>query len=108
MARFIIAHDLGTTGNKATLFDEEGNCLASSFFGYETYFPDALSVEQDALAYWKAVVSSTRELLTGSGVSKEDIAVMAFSGQMMGALPVDEKGNPLYRILIWADRRSIQ
>lgn len=108
MARFIIAHDLGTTGNKATLFDEEGNCLASSFFGYETYFPDALSVEQNALDYWKAVVSSTRELLAVSRVNKEDIAAIAFSGQMMGALPVDEKGNPLYRILIWADRRSIQ
>ncbi|MGC8779011.1 MAG: xylulokinase, partial [Candidatus Caldatribacteriaceae bacterium] len=108
MAKFIIAHDLGTTGNKATLFDEEGNCIASSFSGYETYFPDALSVEQDALSYWKAVVASTRELLAQSRISREDVAVIAFSGQMMGALPVDAKGNPLYRILIWADRRSIQ
>ena len=108
MAKFIIAHDLGTTGNKATLFNEEGQCLASSFFGYETYFPDALAVEQDALSYWKAVVASTRELLAKSGVDKEDVAVIAFSGQMMGALPVDEKGNPLYRILIWADRRSVR
>ncbi|MGQ9473889.1 MAG: xylulokinase [Candidatus Caldatribacteriaceae bacterium] len=108
MAKFIIAHDLGTTGNKATLFDEEGNCLASAFCGYETYFPDALSVEQNALDYWEAVVSSTRKLLAESRVDKEDIAALSFSGQMMGALPVDEKGNPLYRILIWADRRGIQ
>lgn len=108
MAKFILAHDLGTTGNKATLFDQEGNCLATSFFGYATHFPDALSVEQDPLDYWRAVVASTRELLRKSGVDREEVAVMAFSGQMMGALPVDVQGNPLYRILIWADRRSIR
>ena len=28
MARYILAHDLGTTGNKATLFDAEGTILA--------------------------------------------------------------------------------
>jgi len=27
MKRFILAHDLGTTGNKATLFDDEGRLM---------------------------------------------------------------------------------
>ena len=35
-AQFILAHDLGTTGNKASLFDGEGKVLASAFFGYGT------------------------------------------------------------------------
>ncbi|MCX7730293.1 MAG: xylulokinase [Candidatus Caldatribacterium sp.] len=108
MGKLIIAHDLGTTGNKATLFDPEGKILASSFFGYETFYPDALSVEQDPEDYWKAVVASTQELLFKAQVRKEDIGVVSFSGQMMGALPVDERGYPLARIIIWADRRGIK
>jgi len=108
MGKFILAHDLGTTGNKATLFDETGECVASSFSGYETFFPDALSVEQEPRHYWEAVVHSTRELIAKSGAKKEDIVALAFSGQMMGALPVDRKGNPLSRILIWADRRGVE
>lgn len=31
MAKLILAHDLGTTGNKATLFDENGCLIASDF-----------------------------------------------------------------------------
>ncbi|MEN3203506.1 MAG: xylulokinase [Atribacterota bacterium] len=108
MGKLIIAHDLGTTGNKATLFDPEGKILASSFFGYETFYPDALSVEQNPEDYWKAVCVSTQELMEKAKVRKEDIGVVSFSGQMMGALPVDAKGNPLARIIIWADRRGIK
>ena len=108
MGKLIIAHDLGTTGNKATLFDPEGRCLASSFVGYETFYPDALSVEQNPEDYWKAVISSTRNLLEKARVTKEDVGVVSFSGQMMGALPVDASGNPLYRIIIWADRRGVK
>ncbi|MGQ9623201.1 MAG: xylulokinase [Candidatus Caldatribacteriaceae bacterium] len=108
MGKLIIAHDLGTTGNKATLFDPEGRCLASSFAGYETFYPDALLVEQNPEDYWKAVIFSTRSLLEKARVTKEDIGVVSFSGQMMGALPVDASGNPLYRIIIWADRRAVE
>ncbi|HSV32383.1 MAG TPA: xylulokinase [Atribacteraceae bacterium] len=107
MAKLILAHDLGTTGNKATLFDETGYMIESDFFGYETYFPDALSVEQDPNDYWEAVVNTTRRLLKNSGYSREDVAVVSFSGQMMAALPVDDRGNPLSRTLIWADRRGV-
>jgi len=41
MKSFILAHDLGTTGNKATLYDPEGKLLASSFYPYPTYYPRA-------------------------------------------------------------------
>jgi len=107
MSKLILAHDLGTTGDKASIFDAEGKCLASTVYQYETYFPDSLSVEQDPRDYWKAVVCSTQKLLSQGKFGPQDIGVVTFSGQMMGALPVDEDGNPLYRILIWADRRSV-
>ncbi len=107
MKRFILAHDLGTTGNKATLFDEEGRLVASTFSGYETSRPQATWAEQDPDDWWRAVTNATRELLSKSRVVPQEIAVISFSGQMMGCLPVDAAGNPLRPCIIWADQRAV-
>ena len=103
---YVLAHDLGTTGNKANLFDEQGQPVASSFAGYETAYPRPGWAEQEAADWWRAVRDSTRELLASSGVAPGSIAVVSFSGQMMGALPVDEEGVPLRSSIIWADQRA--
>ena len=107
MKRFILAHDLGTTGNKATLFDDEGRLIASTFGGYETVHPQPTWAEQDPNDWWRAVCNATRALLAKSKVASQDIAVVSFSGQMMGCLPVDAAGNPLRPCIIWADQRGI-
>lgn len=107
MKRFILAHDLGTTGNKATLFDDEGRLVASAFSGYETAHPQATWAEQNPDDWWRAVTNATRDLLSISRVAPQEIAVIAFSGQMMGCLPVDEAGNPLRPCIIWADQRAV-
>lgn len=107
MKRFILAHDLGTTGNKATLFDDEGRLIASTFGGYETVHPQPTWAEQDPNDWWRAVCNATRALLAKSKVASQDIAGVSFSGQMMGCLPVDAAGNPLRPCIIWADQRGI-
>ncbi|HOK30088.1 MAG TPA: xylulokinase [bacterium] len=108
MGNYILSHDLGTTGNKSTIYDREGNLIASSFYPYSTYYPYPNWVEQNPLDYWEAVKISTRELLARSKVEAGDIAVISFSGQMMGCLPVDRDGNPLRNIIIWADQRGTE
>ena len=37
--QYILAHDLGTTGNKASLYDRDGQVLASAFHGYGLELP---------------------------------------------------------------------
>ncbi len=107
MKRFILAHDLGTTGNKATLFDDEGRLIVSTFGGYETAHPQPTWAEQDPNDWWRAVCNATQALLSRSKVASQDIAGVSFSGQMMGCLPVDAAGNPLRPCIIWADQRGI-
>jgi xylulokinase len=102
----ILAHDLGTTGNKATLFDLSGSSLASTFRGYQTDYPHPNWAEQDAADWWHAVSESTRELLAASGLAARDVAVVSFSGMMNGALPIDGSGQPLRPAIIWADQRA--
>ncbi len=104
---FILAHDLGTTGNKATLFDTDGAIVASIFAGYPTAYPRPNWVEQDPAEWRQALFSSTQQLLDQAGIDPEQIAVISFSGHMHSALPVDRKGTPLRPAIIWADQRAI-
>ena len=92
---YIIAHDLGTSGNKATLYDERGVLVASSTtaYGVSTLRPGY--VEQNPDDWWSAVASSTRDLLASSKVPPSAIACVTFSGQMMGCLAAEGDGTPL-------------
>ena len=56
----IIAHDLGTTGNKATLYDRDGRLVGSVFYGYETEYAHTGWAEQNPENWWLAVCRSTR------------------------------------------------
>jgi xylulokinase len=104
----IIAHDLGTSGNKATLYDDQGTLLSSAFFGYSTEYPHVGWAEQDPQDWWKAVCTSTHELLRQGGVGRNEVACLVFSGQMMGCVPIDRNGRPLRNAIIWADQRSVE
>jgi xylulokinase len=108
MANYIIAHDLGTTGNKATLYDREGQLVGSSFFAYGTEYAYTGWAEQNPEDWWEAVCQSTQRLLQDTHVSKNDIACITFSGQMMGAVALDRDGRPLRNAIIWADQRALE
>lgn len=104
--KYILAHDLGTSGNKATLFSEEGSLVASVTQHYPVYYSNGNWAEQDPNDWWNAVVESTRQLV--AHVDPADIAAASFSGQMMGCVCVDEAGNPLRNAIIWADMRATE
>jgi len=106
LAELILAHDLGTTGNKASLFDRQGRAVASAFAGYEVSYPRPGWAEQDAEDWWQAIAASTRELLADEGIAPSDVAAVTFSGQMMGCLLLDAQKRPLRSALIWADTRA--
>lgn len=106
MAKYILAHDLGTSGNKATLFSDAGKLIQSEVQGYPAHYFNDTWVEQDADDWWKAVCTSSRRLIDSSGICAEEIGAISFSGQMMGCLCVDAKGRPLRPSIIWADQRA--
>jgi xylulokinase len=49
--RYIMAHDLGTTGDKATLYDETGMLCASAFAAYDTFYSATGWAEQNAIQW---------------------------------------------------------
>jgi xylulokinase len=108
MKNHLIAHDLGTTGNKATLYDREGALVGSAFYGYDTEYARTGWAEQNPEDWWQAVCISTRQLLQQTGARADDVACIVFSGQMMGCVPLDKYARPLRKAIIWADQRSVE
>jgi len=107
MSNYILAHDVGTGGNKAVLVDPStGHIHSSTFEPYETRYPRPDWAEQDPTDWWQAVVLSTRRLLGQSGVRPEEILAMIFSTQMLGVVPMSATGEPLRPAIIWLDSRA--
>lgn len=106
--RYILAHDLGTTGNKANLFDEQGHWVAGHLEPYPVHYPQPGWAEQDPSDWWRAVCNATRALLAQTHVAPRNIAAVTFSGQMMGVVAVDNRGVPLRTAIIWADQRATE
>jgi xylulokinase len=107
MGKKIISFDLGTGGNKASLYDLQGNCLASTFVPYGTAYPHVGWHEQRPVDWWAAVVQSAQKLMQSSGVDKNDVTCLCISGHSLGAVPIDMQGNLLRESTpIWSDVRA--
>jgi xylulokinase len=108
MAKYILAHDTGTGGNKAVLCDLNGKVLFSAYQSYGLSYPQPGWVEQDPDELWRAVASTTRKVLLESGINPADVVGVGISAQMWNTLPVDERGKPLTQMLSWLDLRSVR
>ena len=103
-AKYILAHDLGTSGDKASLFTTDGDFVATVTTGYpKTSFPDG-GVEQDPEDWWKAFCLSTKQLL--ANIDPHDILVVGFDGTFPCCLCLDSHGNKLHNAFIWQDVRA--
>ena len=105
MADLILAHDLGTSGDKATLYSVEGALVASTTAAYDTHYFNGNWAEQNPNAWWDAAARASREVL--SEVDADRVGAVSFSGQMMGCVCVDAQGRALRDAIIWADQRSV-
>jgi xylulokinase len=64
---YLIGIDVGTTGTKTLLISDTGEVVASVTSEYPMYTPRPLWAEQDPEDWWRAAVSSTRQVLHRPG-----------------------------------------
>ncbi len=106
MIDVVLAFDLGTGGCKASLWTADAVCVAEHSVPYATTHPKPGWNEQRPDDWWRAIVDATRALLAQApaGVAVAGIAV---SGQSLGALMVDARGEPVGDTTpIWSDTRA--
>ena len=98
--------DLGTGGPKIALVGRDGAVLAHEVHHVTTHFDDRGAAIQDAEEWWQLIGDATRRLLTGSGVAKEQVRVVAVTGQYASTVPVDDNGLPTGPCLTWLETRG--
>ncbi|MGH0053743.1 MAG: xylulokinase, partial [Sphaerochaetaceae bacterium] len=107
MQRYLLAHDLGTSGDKAVLFDIQSSAIVGDVVcEYPTSYPKDGWVEHDSCQWWDAVCNATKSLLDYVNIDASHIAAVSFSAIMNTCLPVNEQGNPLRSAMIWCDQRG--
>lgn len=104
--RYLLGIDIGTSGTKTILIDEEGNVRARATQEYPLYSPKPQWSEQDPEDWWTASCATVREVLQKSGVEPRDIKGIGLSGQMHGSVFLDKNDRVLRRALLWNDQRT--
>jgi xylulokinase len=103
---YLLAHDVGTGGNKAVLVDTDGNVRATAFAPYPIHYPRPDWAEQEPEDWWHAVMCTTRQVIEQGGISPREIIGMVHSTQLLGIVPMEADGHPLRRAIIWLDARA--
>ncbi|HDD25337.1 MAG TPA: hypothetical protein ENF52_07865 [Chloroflexi bacterium] len=106
MSEYIIAHDVGTGGNKAVLVDTEGRVHASAFMPYPIHYPRPDWAEQSPEDWWHAVATTTRQVMEKANITPAQVLAVTHTTQMLGILPMGRDGHPLRPAIIWLDGRA--
>ena len=106
-AMYFLGIDVGTGGTRALLIDESGKVLSSAAEDHQPFASLQIGwAEQDPADWWRACGLAVRRALTQSGIGGEQVACVGFSGQMHGAVLLDEHGQVVRPALIWCDVRT--
>lgn len=104
--KFYLGLDMGTTGVKAAVFDNNGNMRGAGLTEYTLETPAPDIVELDAEIYWQSAKSAISEAIERAGVSPTDIRSLAITGQAETLIMVDADGKPLRKAIVWLDNRA--
>jgi len=106
--KYALGIDVGTSGTKTVLFDENGRKIASATVEYPLFQPHNGWAEQNPLDWWNASAETTAEVMKKSGVDKNDVVGVGISGQMHGLVMLDADNRVLRPSIIWCDQRTAE
>jgi len=95
--------DIGTTGCKSVIFDQEGRILASASREYAVDIPHPMWAEQDGELVWRLAQEALRETI--SAVGPEGIGAVGLSVQGEAIMPIDDAGEALRPAILGMDTR---
>ena len=104
---YFIGIDVGTSGAKCALFDQNGTLCASVTKDYPMTQPQNGWAEEDPDDWVRAVVQGISEVLTAAGIPGDDVAGVGVSGQMHGLVLLDKDDKVLRRAILWCDQRTV-
>ncbi len=104
--KYLLGLDVGTSGAKALLIDQEGTVVADSTVTYPLLTPRPGWVEQHPAQWWEASHTAIANTVREAGVSPSDIAGVGLSGQMHGSVFLDADNQVIRPAILWCDQRT--
>lgn len=106
MANYLVGTDVGTSGTKSVLIDEEGRILGSHYIEYTLITPRPGWAEHDPEDYWNAVADTIKSCIQQAKVDPKEIRGVSISALAPACILVDKDLRPLQNGHIWMDRRG--
>jgi xylulokinase len=104
---WFLGMDVGTGGTRAVLVDAAGKIVSSASSEHAPFRAAHPGwAEQDPEDWWRAAQEAIRSALAAAPEPREPIAAIGLTGQMHGAVLLDEAGQVLRPSLIWCDTRT--
>jgi xylulokinase len=104
---YFLGIDVGTGGTRALIIDELGRVIASATEEHKAFASPQIGwAEQDPDDWWRACGVAVREVLAKGYLRGNQISCVGLSGQMHGAVLLDDQGRVVRRALIWCDVRT--
>ena len=105
--KYVLALDLGTTGNRAILFDRQGNVVGQAYQELTQHYPHPGWLEHDATEIWQDTVNCIRQAIAKCQLEPAEIAAVGLTVQRETCLLWDKNtGKPLHKAIVWQDRRT--
>ncbi len=107
MGAFLLSFDLGTSSERAVLFDRRLNVAGIEQSEFPQHYPLPGHVEQNPEDIWETQLRITRKLLRERNLPAKDIAGIGISNQRETAIVWDRRsGKPVYPAIVWQDKRT--
>ena len=107
MQKHVIGIDVGTGGTRAVIMNENGRIVASATEEHEPFASPKIGwAEQRPEDWWRAAKIAIRKAMEAGKLRGEEIMCVGFSGQMHGAVMLDNFDEVVRPALIWCDVRT--
>ncbi|HEY8667300.1 MAG TPA: FGGY family carbohydrate kinase, partial [Tepidisphaeraceae bacterium] len=103
---YLLGIDIGTSGTKTLICDEDGRVLATAMAEHPISSPRPGWSEQNPEDWWSATCSATKAVIKKAKVKPADIGGIGLSGQMHGSVFLGDGTKALRPALLWNDQRT--
>ena len=96
----LLGIDIGTSGTKTLVCDEDGKVLATAMAEHPISSPKPGWSEQDPEDWWQATIKATKAVLKKAKLKGSDVGAIGLSGQMHGSVFLGDGPKPLRPALL--------
>jgi len=106
MEKYLLGIDIGTSGCKSCIINDEGKLIASASCEYNPLIIKEGWVEQNPATWFKAVKATLGKI--SSSFNLKNISAIGVAGQMRGLTFIDDSGNCVRNSILWSDLRNVK